>query len=388
MLSAAAGLCLCLVGCDRQVAPAAAMSPGAMPPPEVRVSLPVVREVTDYEDFTGRTDAKLTVEVRARVTGYLSKINFKDGCEVKEGDVLFEIDPGPYQADFDRALANLVLAEAHQKRLDSDYQRATSLLPRNAISREEFDKIAGDRAEAAASTGVAKAARDLAELNLKYTRVIAPIAGRISRRMMDPGNMVKADETTLTTIVSQDPMYAYFDVDERTLLRTHHIGVGGKVLMGLSCEDCFPHEGTIDFVDNRVDSSTGTLRVRGVFANPKRELSPGLFVRIRMPLGKPYKPMLVAEQAIATDQGQKFVYVVGSDNKVSYRPVQIGRLHEGLRVITGGIGAKDRVIVSGVQRVRPNIEVKPQLEEMPASVGAAASKPPEAAKSNKTAANR
>jgi len=354
-----------------------------MPPPEVKVSLPVVREVTDYEDFTGRTDAKLTVEVRARVTGYLSKINFKDGCEVKEGDVLFEIDAGPYQADFDRAVANLVLAEAHQKRLDSDYQRATSLLPRNAISKEEFDKIAGDRAEAAASTGVAKAARDLAELNLKYTRVIASIGGRISRRMMDPGNMVKADETTLTTIVSQDPIYAYFDVDERTLLRTHQIGVGGKVQMGLSCEDGFPHEGTIDFVDNRVDSSTGTLRVRGVFPNHKRELSPGLFVRIRMPLGEPHRPMLIAEQAIATDQGQKFVYVVGSDNKVSYRPVKIGRLHEGLRVITGGIDARDHVIVGGVQRVRPNIEVKPQLEEMPSSAPTAAAKP-----EAKPAANR
>jgi RND family efflux transporter MFP subunit len=338
------------------------------------VSLPISKYVTDYEDFTGRTEAVAMVEIRARVTGYLENARFKEGAEVEKGDVLFEIDPRPYQADLAKAEANVIQAEAHQRRMDSDFRRAQRLLPQNSISREEFDKIVGDRAEGEASLGVARASRDLSKLNLNFTKVTAPIGGRISRRLIDPGNMVKADETALTTIVSLDPIYAYFDVDERTLLRLRRVVQEGKassdttgvaVLMGLADEEGYPHQGTINFEDNRVDSGTGTLRVRAVFPNPKRVLSPGLFARIRLPVGTAHPAILIAEQALSTDQGQKFVYVLNDKNEVSYRPVSVGRLHDGLRVINKGVGKDDRVVVSGVQRIRPGAKVEPKMVDMP-----------------------
>ena len=213
-----------LAGCNE--------APAKMPPPKppvVMTAEPVIREVTDYEELVGQTAAVQTVEVRARVTGYLDKVNFKDGDEVKEGAVLFEIDPRPYEAEVARTEAAVGLSEAHYKRLEADLKRARSLVAREAISREEFDRIAGDFAEAGASVGIAKANRDLAKLNLAFTKVTAPISGRLSRRMVDPGNLVKADETVLTTIVSLDPMYVYFDVDERTLLRIRRLIAEGKI---------------------------------------------------------------------------------------------------------------------------------------------------------------
>jgi RND family efflux transporter MFP subunit len=348
-------------------------------PPEVQVSLPVTREVVDYEDFTGRTEAVAMVEIRARVTGYLEKVLFTEGAEVKKGQLLLEIDPRPYQAEMNRTEANVVQAEAHLKRLDSDYRRAVRMLPNNSVSREEFDKITGDRAEAEASVSVARASRDLAKLNMEFTHVAAPIAGRTSRRLIDPGNMVKADETALTTIVTLDPMYVYFDMDERTLLRIRRLihepaaKTSGKaslsILMGLADEDGYPHEGSLNFEDNRVDSGTGTLRVRAAFPNPQRVLSPGLFVRVRLPVGAPHAATLVAEQALGTDQGQKFIYVVNEKKEVSYRPVKIGRLHDGLRAITQGLEKSDQVVITGIQRIRPGAVVEPKLVDMPAKKG-------------------
>ena len=361
-----------MVGCMRSQAQPAGPPPE---PPEVLVSLPIVREVTDYADFPGRTEAVNAIEVRARVTGYLDKVNFKEGSDVKQGDLLFEIDPRPYQAELNRAEANVVQAQARFSRLEADYQRAQGLLPGQRISREEFDRIAGDRAEANAAIAVAKASRDLASLNLSYTKVEAPISGRISRRYIDPGNLVKADDTVLTSIVSLDPIYAYFDLDERSTLRAQRLIREGKVkwspdadlpvFLGLADEEGFPQRGTINFADNRVDPDTGTWRLRGLFANPDHTLSPGLFVRMHLPIGEPYQAILVSEQALGTDQGQKFVYVVDEAGKADYRRVQVGRPHDGLRVITDGLTRREKVVVSGLQRVRPGVEVKPKMVDVP-----------------------
>lgn len=362
---------------------------GQMPqkPPEVLVGLPVRKTVTDYEETTGRVEPVRSVEVRARATGYLQKVNFLEGSEVKEGEVLMEIDPRPYQAEFDRAEANVTQAEAHLTRLKSDYERATVLRGRDAIGREEFDKVSGDRNEALAAVQVAKAARDLAHLNLEFTKVKAPISGLVSRKFIDVGNLVKADETSLTTIVTQDPMFAYFDVDERTLLRLRRLmqegvlpsspGTSGiMVEMGLADEDGFPHRGKIDFVDNRLDNNTGTLHMRCVFPNPKRLLTPGLFVRFRVPIGQPHPVILAPEEALGTDQGRKFLYVLDGEDKVTYRPVRVGRLYEGYRVITDGLKEGERIVVDGLQRVRPGVLVAPK--EAPQQV---AGGPPQKAKS-------
>ncbi len=371
-----------LSGCQDVVAPPAPK------PPQVKVSLPIKDMVRDYEEFTGRTEAIFSVTVNARVTGYLDKVNFTDGAEVNEGDLLFQIDPRPYQADLDRSEANVLQAEAHQHRLEADQRRATNLYGRGAISREEIDRIGGDHAEAQAAVGVAKAARDLARLNLEFTKVKAPIAGRLSRRLVDPGNLVKADETALTTIVSLDPLFVYFDVDERTLLRLRRLVGEGRiksrdeavvpVQAELADETNFPHMGEIDFSDNKVDPSTGTLRVRGKIANPKpRMLSPGLFMRVRLPIGDPHEAILIPEQAMASDQGQKFVYVIEKGKKKAKdgkeqlvdmpfkRNITVGSLHNGFRVVEEGLKASDQVVVSGLQRIREEMEVKPELVATP-----------------------
>lgn len=366
-----------LTGCGGTQAqqPGAGPPGGAPPPPEVLVSLPLARDVTDYEDFPGRTDAVNSIEIRARVTGYLDHAHFKEGTDVKQGDPLFEIDPRPYHAELDRAAANVMQAEARLKRVSADHKRALELLPRKVISQEEFDKTAGDYAEAAAAVEVAKATRELATLNLGFTKVRAPMNGRITRRFIDPGNLVKADDTSLAVLVSLDPMHAYFDLDERTTLHLQQLIRAGKigpaseagfiVLMGLANEQGFPRRGTVNYADPRVDAETGTWRLRGVFENPSHVLSPGLFVRVRVPLGTPTRATLVSEQALGTDQGQRFVYVVDEAGAVAYRRVKVGRVHDGLRVIAEGLEPGEKVVVSGLQRVRPGIKVNPKLVEMP-----------------------
>jgi RND family efflux transporter MFP subunit len=321
-----------------------------MPPPAVPVSVPIVREVQDFEEFPGRTDAVSSVDVRARVTGYyLGTIKLREGDEVKKGEILGEIDPRPYQAELNRAEANLVQAQAHRDRLEADFKRAAVLYSKGSISREDYDKFGGDRAEAIAAVGVAVAQRDAAELNLKFTKMEAPISGLISRRNVDPGNLIKADDTILTNIVSLDPIYVWFDADERTFLRVQQMIESGKipwsrgeglpVSMALAGEKGFPHEGRIYFADNRVDADTGTWRLRATFANPAgkgplRALTPGLFVRMHLPLGPKYEALVISEQALVTNQGQKSVFVVKDDNTVDERRVKVGRLQEdGLRVI-------------------------------------------------------
>jgi multidrug efflux system membrane fusion protein len=380
--------CLAVAGCNNTKA-----SQKLTERPEVYYTHPTTDEVTDYEEFIGHTDAVNTVQVMARVTGYLDKVNFNDGDEVEKGALLFQIDDRPYKAEYDRAEATLEQGKARLTRLTADHNRAIILMDRNAIGREEFDRINGDYAEGKAAIGVYTAALERAKLDLDFTKVTAPLSGRLSRRMVDPGNLVKADETALTSIVSLDPMYVYFDVDERTMLGFRRLVAEGKiksrqeaeipVLVGLSDEtdgstSTFPHRGMINFSDNKVDSSTGTLRVRGVISNPRPRLfSPGLFVRIRLPIGTSRKSIMINEQAITSEQSNKSVFVIRRgkvkipdrvDSKkmvevegdVAYsQPIKVGSLNKGMRAVEKGLAETDRVIISGLQRVRSGQLVTP-----------------------------
>lgn len=350
-------------GCTGQPGSAQGMGPPQQRTPEVVVAKPTRANMMDYEECTGRTEAFKTVDVRARVTGYLVKWNFTQGKKVKKGDVIFEIDPRSYDAELARGNASVNQAEAHLARLSLDQQRAVQLHASHAMGREDLDKIMGDKAEATAAVGIAKATRDLAKLNVTYTKVTAPIDGIIGRPMIDEGNLVKADDTILATIVTQDPMYAYFDVDERTSLRLYRLLQKGElkyppVQMGLADEGTdFPHKGIVDFVDNRLDTNTGTLHMRCQFPNPSGILTPGLFVRIRFVFGELHQVILVPEEAIASDQGRKFVYVVNKSDQIEYLPVKIGKIRDGMRAIIDGLKGDERVVISGIQRVRPGVKV-------------------------------
>jgi len=344
---------------------------GAMPPPAVTVSAPAERDVVDTSDFTGRTAAVESVKVRARVWGYLQKINFTEGVLVQKDDILFEIDPRPYEATLNQAKAAVEQATARLDRMDADYQRAANLIARRAISQEDFDRAVGDRKEALAAVGSARASRDTAQLNLDFTKVRAPVAGRVGRALVTVGNLIESGETggtLLTTIVSVDPVYAYFDVDDLTSAQITRLarssGAQPPVLLGLAGEEGHPHTGRIDFVDNQVDPGTGTLRVRGKFDNKDGSLTPGLFARVRVPLGHQHHALLVPDRAVDTDQGQKVIYVVNKDNVVEKRPVRLAGLHDGLREIADGVRPGERVVVDGIQRVRGGITVEPrQVEE-------------------------
>jgi RND family efflux transporter MFP subunit len=338
------------------------------PTPAVKVAAPLERLVTDYADFTGRTMAVDSVRVRARVWGHLEKINFIEGGDVKKGQVLFVIDQRPYKAALARAEADVAQSEAHYRRLSGDQTRGEAMLRSNAISRQDLDKVIGDALEAAATVKSSIASRDIAQLNLEYTEIIAPISGQISRAQVTVGNMVESGETggtVLTTIMSTGTMYAYFDVDDQTWvqireqLRNSSLGTPA-VYLGLSNEKAYPHSGVLDFVDNQVDAGTGTLRMRGLFPNKDRLLTPGLFVRIRLPLGGAHKALLVSDRAVDTDQGQKVLYVVNPQNVVEKRLVTLGGLHDGLREIESGVKADEQIVVEGIQRVRGGVTVIPE----------------------------
>jgi len=345
------------------------------------VSKPAQRVVTDYVDFTGRTDAVKAVDIRPRVTGYLLQMPFKEGSEVKVGDLLFEIDPGPYQAQVNQAQSQVVLNEAALKLAQTTYERALLLLEKKAISQQEFDQNKATVEEAQARIDASKSSLELYKLNLAFCKVTSPIDGQVSRYYLTTGNLVNQDQTLLTTVVSLDPMYVYFDMDEPTLLRIRLAINSGAIkivsdakfpmLMGLQGEEGFPHHGNVDFVNNQVNSATGSIAVRGVFENSKPEggtrlLSPGMFVRVRLPIGQPHAALLVIDRAIASDQGLKFVYVVDSAHKVQYRRVTIGALQEdGLREITQGLTADEWVLVGGLQQVRPHLEIQMETRPMP-----------------------
>jgi RND family efflux transporter MFP subunit len=365
--------CAGLTGCGGA---AGQSGPPKPPPPEVKVSQPVSETVTDYEDFPGRLVAKKAVEIRARVTGYLlDEVIYVEGTDVEKGEVLFVIDPRPYQAELERAQGNVMQSKGRLKRMDEDYERAKGLEAKGNLSKEELARVTGDRTEAQGALKVNEAALKLAELDVEFTKVKAPISGRVSSRSIDPGNLVKADDTSLTSIVSLDPIYATFDLDERSLLRLQRL-IRDKTIpwsldraipvnLGLSDEKGFPHQGAINFADNRVDADTGTWRLRGEFANKDHALTPGLFVRIRLPMGAPYRALLVAEEALGTNQGQKYVFVVDDKGHVTQRDVTVGRLQNGLRVIVKGLSADEKIVVDGLQRVREGIEVKAEDVPMP-----------------------
>lgn len=357
-------------------------------PPEVTVSPVVDQEVTDYAEFTGRLEATATVDVRARVRGYLNEIFFTDGQEVKEGDPLFQIDPAPFDAALKSAEGQKAQWVAKQARAQADVKRYEELVPTGAATPQDLDKSKADLGEATAAIQSAEAAIDQANLDLKFARITAPISGQIGRSLVDRGNLIQggtANVELLTTIVSLDPVYVYFDVDERTLLRFRENARSTRpptasqpdvkelkipLYLGLATEEGFPHQGVIDFSDNRVDPSTGTIKVRGVFDNSKRIFKPGLFARVRLPLSEPYQAVLVAERAIGTDQGVKYVLVVDDKNMVERRFVKPGALQDdGLRVIAEGLKPGERIVVNGLQRARPGKPVTPTVEEMPRHPG-------------------
>jgi RND family efflux transporter MFP subunit len=334
----------------------------AADPPEVPVTRPVSREVTDHAEFTGRTAPSRTVEVRPRVSGYLTKVAFKDGAEVKQGDLLFEIDPRPYQADLDKAQAGVAVAQARLKQVDVEYQAARALAAQKTVGPTELDRAAGRRDEAEAGLRAARAALEAARLTLGFTKVHAPMSGRIGRRLLDPGNLVRADETPLAALVATDPLYVYFDVDERTLRR---LGKGKplatvQVAVGLAGEDGYPHRGVIDFLDNRVDADKGTLRVRAVLPSPRGLLRPGQFARVRVATGEPYRALLVPAAAVAADRGRKFVYVVNEKDVVEIRPVTLGPRAGESVVVKDGLKGADRVVVGGLAGLREGTAVKPR----------------------------
>ena len=368
------GFCLGLMGCARAPSEAPTATPIT-----ITVSYPVERDVTDYADFTARIAAVDSVEVRAHVWGYLDKVNFKEGTLVQKGDVLFELDPRPYQAMLNQAKAKVAQDVAQLRYDEAEYQRNLSLVRSKAASQSDLDKSEAARGVDIANVAADKAVVASRQLDLDYTKITAPVSGRVSRYVVTVGNLIQSGDqsggTLLTTIVSVDPMYANFDVDERTVQRVSQLVRAGKVKwarktewpvsLGLASEEGFPHQGTINFVDNQVNPKTGTLRVRGVFPNKDESLAPGFFARVRVPIGPPHQALLVSDRALDNDQGQKILYVVKDNNEVVVRPVRLGALHNGLRAIEGGLEPGERVIVNGLQQVRPGVTVEPKLVDMP-----------------------
>lgn len=386
LLFAAAGL----GGCEHKHPPVV-----ATPPPIVQVSQPVARPVTDYQIFTARTQAVESVDIKARVTGFLTKIHFQDGGEVKKDQLLFEIDDRPYKASLDAAKAQLEYSQAAVVKNKADYDIGLAVQKQNkgAISEQELEKRRGAWEESKAGVDKARAGLENAQLYYDWCKVTSPLDGRANRHFVDMGALVSQDTTVLTNIVSLKPTWAYFDVDENTLLKVQKLVAEGKakgvrdstitVGMALGGDKGYPIHGVIDFLSNQVDPNTGSLRVRAVFPNDDGKLAAGLFGRIRVPIGQEHPALLVNDQAIGTNQGQKFILVVDEKDEVAYHPVEVGQLHDGLREVLPSLavtepakdgkeatrqlkvlGPNDRIIVDGLQRVRPGMKVDPRPVDM------------------------
>jgi RND family efflux transporter MFP subunit len=365
------------------------------PPSIVEVSQAIERPASDYQVFTARTQAVEAVEVKARVTGYLTKILFKDGDLVKEGDILFQIDDRPYKATLDMAKGNLSFAEAALVKNQADYDIGLTLQKQDigAISVQEMNKRLGSRDESKAAIDKAKASIESAQLNYNWCKVTAPISGRANRHFVDVGNLVSQDQTSLTNIVSLRPIWAYFDVDQNTVLNVQKLISEGKFKsvrdskipadMALANDQGFPHLGIIDFISNQIDANTGTLRVRSVYPNENGALAAGLFGRIRVPISSSHTALMVNERAIGTNQGQKYLLTVNDKNEVEYREVDLGQAHDGLREVLASrtitepgpdgrdivkqvpvLKATDWIIVDGLQRARPGAKVETRKVDM------------------------
>jgi RND family efflux transporter MFP subunit len=380
LAAAAAAAIVTLSGCSREArAEHAAVPP---PAPQVTVARVISRTVTDSETFSGRFEAVNHVDVRPRVTGYISSVDFVDGTVVHKGEVLFVIDPRPYEADYQRAEADLDQARAEAALAQAERIRAVNLLAAHAISKDEFDTRTANARQTAASVEAAKAAVDAAALNLAFTRVTAPITGRISRAIVTSGNLVTNGQTLLTTIVSLNPIYVEFNADEQAYLTFEKYAgteardgessgvsagpdaLGNAVYVGLEDENGYPHEGRLVFMDNSLNAETGTIYARALLANPDGHFVPGLFARIKLIGNEHYRAVLINDSAIGTDQTLRYVLLLGADDTVAFRPVELGPLIDGLRVVRSGLEPGDTVVVNGLMRVRPGMQVTPQLIAM------------------------
>ena len=346
--------------------------PAPPPPPQVTVANVIERDVTEWDEFTGRLQAVDSVEIRPRVSGLVSAVRFSEGAMVRRGDPLFQIDPRPFQAEVDRLQAELTRARATVQRANSELERAERLRSENAISNEEHDRRAAFAQESAAQVAAVEAALRAAQLNLEFTQVTSPINGRVSRAIVTEGNLVSSgpgEATLLTTVVSLDPVYAYFDADEQIYLKytggadkTRNRGsIDRHIRMALANEEGFPRDGQLDFLDNQLDGATGTIRARAVFRNTDGQLTPGLFVRLRLSGAGGYRGLLIQDRAVGTDLSKKFVYVVSPKHEIEYRPVTLGPIVDGLRVVRSGLKAGEPVVVNGLQRIRPGVKVEPVL---------------------------
>lgn len=366
-LGLAALLPFAFSGCTSEAAPA-----GAPPPPEVSVATVVSKDVARWDEFTGRVAAVETVELRPRVSGYVQQVAYKEGDDVRKGDLLFVVDPRPYKAALDQALANLERAKAEQSLAQTQDRRAQTLIDAKAISREEFEIRKAASSQGNAGVRAAEAAVAAARLDLQFTQVRSPIDGKAGRALVTEGNLAQADATLLTTVVSQDPMYIYFESDEQAFLRYAALARKGErengdnpVRIGLANEDGYPHAGTVDFIDNQVDAATGTIRARAVVRNPERVFTPGLFARVQLQGSGKFKAMLIDDKAVLTDQDRKYVYVLGPQDTAVRKDIVPGPMIDGLRVVSQGLAPSDKVIVHGVQKVfMPGMPVAPKAIAM------------------------
>ncbi|WP_233840216.1 efflux RND transporter periplasmic adaptor subunit [Dyella sp. 2HG41-7] len=345
---------------------------GQMGPPDVTVASVMVRPVSDAAEFTGQLQAVDDVDVRPRVGGYIDAIQFKEGAQVHKGDVLFRIDPRPFQAEVDRLTANAAQAKAQLGLAQANAARATRLLAQHAISQEDADGMSTAEQSAKATLEASTAALATAKLNLDWTQVRAPIDGRVSNAHIMPGNLVSSSDV-LTSVVSTNPIYVYFDVDEHTWLKLDRLQREAdknshtariEATMALADEQGYPHTGRIDFVDNQVRTGSGTMRLRAVFDDENGLLTPGLYAHVRLQSGQPRPRVLIDDRAVGTDLGNQFVYVVDGQHKVEYRKVETGPLFHGLRVIDDGLNAGDVIVINGLQHVRPGAQVNPQQVTM------------------------
>lgn len=349
-----------------------AEAPALPPPPDVDAAQVVLKSVRQWDEFTGRIAATGMVDIRPRVSGYIDRVAFKEGDEVKAGDLLFVIDPRPYRATYQSAVAQLERARASARLADVQNQRAQSLVKSGAVSLDMSDTRTAAVGQTGADVHAAEAAVATAKLNLDFTEVRSPITGRAGRALLTLGNLVQADQTVLTSVVSQDPVYVYFQPDERAFLRYRELARKGEraisaneVRVGLANETGFPHSGTVNFVNNQVDPATGTINARAIVPNPDGVFTPGLYARVQLEGRAEFKALLVDDKAILTDQDRKYVYVVGADNKATRKDVVLGSLHDGLRIVQSGLSADDKVIVAGLQKIfAPNMPVKPNVIAM------------------------